>query len=267
MEKPNFNYKQKPAIISFLGIYILCFVVSYFLIRFSAEISYEIKIQIFRQLEISHYSFLWNLPYGIILSLPFLIYGIRMIIWNLMSFYEINSTEIRILLGTLVRKEYHFSISSFKKISFKQNILEAPFGIGQIVLDPRIGSNLVLRGIKRVKSVVEDVRKIIDYYDYQEKPSRIDISESIDVSPPAGKTVDLVKSEEKYIAPKSQEDYSETKSKPEIVEVVHKQGGCSGCLIFMLIIILLPLFLAVVFKISIFVAILEFVRRIFSSFQ
>jgi len=55
-------------------------------------------------------------------------------------------------------------------------------------------------------------------------------------------------------------DFS-SRTKPSKTVVVHRSGGCLGCLIVMIIIILLPIILAVVFKIAFFVTILESIRR------
>jgi hypothetical protein len=44
--------------------------------------------------------------------------------------------------------------------------------------------------------------------------------------------------------------------------IVHRGGGCFGCLIILIIIILIPAVLAVVFKVALFVTIFEFFRRL-----
>lgn len=159
MEKPDFNYKRKPAFISFLLVYLFCFGISFLLIDNSPAISKVISGQIIVRFNIPLPDFLWNLPYGIILSLPFLIYGIRKVLWNLMSIYEFNSSEIRLLTGSLSRKEHFFHISDFFEVSFKQNLIETPFGVGCLILTSmKGGRRLIIKGVYNVKSVVEVLR-------------------------------------------------------------------------------------------------------------
>jgi hypothetical protein len=159
MEKPDFNYKRKPAFISFLLVYLFCFGISFLLIKNSPAISKVISGQIIVRFNIPLPDFLWNLPYGIILSLPFLIYGIRKVLWNLMSIYEFNSSEIRLLTGSLSRKEHFFHISDFFEVSFKQNLIETPFGVGCLILTSmKGGRRLIIKGVYNVKSVVEVLR-------------------------------------------------------------------------------------------------------------
>ena len=106
---------------------------------------------------------LHNLPYGIILSVPFIACGIMTLIWNVMGHYEIDATRIRLLTGYLSRKEQFVPLSDIYEISFKQNLLEAPFRIGTLMLKTRNGS-LDIRGVYRVRQVVEDLRKKASYY-------------------------------------------------------------------------------------------------------
>ncbi|GBE04541.1 MAG TPA: hypothetical protein ENG95_04770 [Nitrospirae bacterium] len=159
MEQPEFIYKRKPAFISFLLVYLFCFGISYLLIHGSRVVSGVVTEQVLERLAIERSHQLRDLPYGIILSVPFIFYGIRRLLWNIMSSYEINSTEIRLLTGSLIRKERFFEISGFYGISFRQNLLETPFGIGCIILAPRAkGRKLFIRGVFEVRSVVEALR-------------------------------------------------------------------------------------------------------------
>ncbi len=162
MENSDFYYKQKPAFISFLLIYFFCFGISLWLIDSSPAISKEISRQFIAKLGIPRSNPLWDLPYGIIFSLPLLIYGIRTLLWNLMSSYELNSSEIRLLIGHLIRNERFFLISSFNEISFKQNLIEAPFHVGSLVLKAKGRSQLIIKGVYNVRYVVECLRKKVD---------------------------------------------------------------------------------------------------------
>jgi hypothetical protein len=159
MEKAEFYYKRKPAIISFLLVYIICFGIFYWLINNSPVISKEIIRYVISRIPAPYSNHLFNLPYGKLFSLIFLYYGIRKLLWNLMSSYEISSSEIRMLTGHLSRKEQFFSLSDFYEISFKQNLIETPFGAGSLILARRRGGQLVLKGVHSVRSVAESLRK------------------------------------------------------------------------------------------------------------
>jgi hypothetical protein len=161
MEKSGFYYKRKPAIISFLLIYIICFGISYWLINNSPAISKEINRYVITRLPIPHSNLLSNLPYGKIFSLFFLLYGIRTLIWNLMSSYEISSSEIRMLTGHLSRQELLFPLLDFYEVSFKQNLIETPFRVGTLMLNRRRGGQLIVKGVYNIRSVAESLRKWI----------------------------------------------------------------------------------------------------------
>jgi hypothetical protein len=161
MEKSGFYYKRKPAIISFLLIYIICFGISYWLINNSPAISKEINRYVITRLPIPHSNLLSNLPYGKIFSLFFLLYGIRTLIWNLMSSYEISSSEIRMLTGHLSRQELLFPLLDFYEVSFKQNLIETPFRVGTLMLNRRRGGQLIIKGVYNIRSVAESLRKWI----------------------------------------------------------------------------------------------------------
>lgn len=158
MDKTDFSYSRKPAFVSFLMTYFVYFGIGFLLIRYSPAVSSKITDHILAHLDKKGLAFLFELPYGAIFSLPFLIYGLRTLLWNLMSRYEINESEIRFLSGSLVRKERFFPAEGFSDVSFTQNLIEAPFGVGQMALRGHDGSKLVLEGIHGVKSVVEALR-------------------------------------------------------------------------------------------------------------
>jgi membrane protein YdbS with pleckstrin-like domain len=162
MDKKN---RLKPSFVSFLITYLCCFGIGFLLIAFSSKISHNFVGPILTQLKLPASNLLTNLPYGVIFSLPFLIYGLRTLLWNLMSRYEISPSEITLLTGSLVRKESFFPVSVFDDVSFKQNLFETPLGIGKITLKTEEGAKLVLRGVQNVKSVVEALRASINSSD------------------------------------------------------------------------------------------------------
>jgi len=114
-------------------------------------------------LNIPRINFLHNLPYEKLLSVPFLIYGIRVLLWNIMSYYEIDSTRIRLLTGHLIRKEKFILVSDIHEVSFKQNMIEAPFRVGSLLLKTRMGE-FDIRGVYHIKQVVENLRKTSSYF-------------------------------------------------------------------------------------------------------
>lgn len=159
MEQPDFTYKRKPAFISFLPVYIFCFGISYWLIKASPEISAKIMERLLAQLNIPRSNIAWNIPYGIVISVPFILIGVQKFLWNIMSNYEMTTTELRLITGSLSRRERFFDLSDFYDISFKQNLLETPFGIGCIILKSRHKNRLlIIRGIFNVKTVVKELR-------------------------------------------------------------------------------------------------------------
>jgi uncharacterized membrane protein YdbT with pleckstrin-like domain len=162
VEKVDFHYRQKPSPISFLFTYAICFGSSYLLIQHSPTVSRKI-LDLIVLLRIPQINILHNLPYGKILSLPFLVYGVRVLLWNIMSYYEIDTTRIRLLSGHLIRKEQFVPMSDIHEISFKQNLIEAPFRIGSLLLKTRSGE-FSIRGVYNIKQVVEDLRRKASYY-------------------------------------------------------------------------------------------------------
>jgi uncharacterized membrane protein YdbT with pleckstrin-like domain len=158
MKKSEFTYKRRPAFISFLLTYVVFLGIAYLLMQSSPAISEAIKRQVIAQMGIPRSNVLWILPYGTLLSLPFFVYSIRTILWNSMSIYEINPSEIRLLTGSVIRKERFFLISDFYSISFKQNLIEIPFGVGSVALKARGKGRLVIKGVYDVKTVIEALR-------------------------------------------------------------------------------------------------------------
>lgn len=162
MEKADYYYKHKPSFVSFLFIYFVCSGVSLWLISNSPMVSKKI-VDLVRPLNIPYIGLIYNLPLGKLLSIPFIIYGVRVLIWNLMSYYEIDPTRIRLITGHLIRKEQFILVSDINEISFRQNLIEAPFRIGSLLLKTRNGE-FVIRGIYNVKQVVETLRKKSSYF-------------------------------------------------------------------------------------------------------
>jgi uncharacterized membrane protein YdbT with pleckstrin-like domain len=156
VEKSDFRYYRKPAFISFFLFYLFCFGISFSLIRNSPAISKHIAGELM-QLGLPHSKKFMNLPYGTIVSFPFLFYGVRRLLWNVMTRYEISSSQIRLLAGSLNRKEQIVHISNLREITFKQSLIEAPFGIGSLVLQSG-NAGLIIKGIYNVRYVAENLR-------------------------------------------------------------------------------------------------------------
>jgi hypothetical protein len=78
-----------------------------------------------------------------------------------MTTYEIDLSEIRLLAGSLSRKEHLYLIPSYSEISYKQNIIEAPFRVGSLIFY-KGRSSLVIKGIHDVKFVAECLREKIN---------------------------------------------------------------------------------------------------------
>lgn len=161
MEDSDFSYKRKPAVISFLLVYLLCFGVSYLLIKNSPAVSGGIVRLLFKLPVLRPYLHeynLRNLPYGIIVAFPFVVYGTGKLLWNMMTTYEITSSHIRLLAGSLSRKEHIFPLSGTSEITFTQTLLEAPFGIGSLIFY-RAGEKMEIKGVYGVKRVVDTIRE------------------------------------------------------------------------------------------------------------
>ena len=159
MEKPEVIYKRKPSFISFSLVYFAYGFIALLLIVNSQAISLGISTGLLSQLDIPRTSLVWNVPFGILLAIPFIVIGIRRLLWNIMSIYEIDSKEIRLIVGSLSRKEYHFALSDVYDVSFKQNLVEAPFRVGSLILtNLKSGRQMILKGVHNVKQVVEVLR-------------------------------------------------------------------------------------------------------------
>jgi hypothetical protein len=158
-EDAEFHYRRKPAFVSFLLVYIFCFVSAYVLVESSPAVLREINSKVLDRLTVPVPALLRDIPYGIIFSLPFLLYGVRRLLWNIMSLYEFNRSEIRLLTGSLSRKERYFPVSEFFEISFRQSLIETPFGVGTLTLSSKKkGKRLTIKGVYRVKTVAEVLR-------------------------------------------------------------------------------------------------------------
>jgi uncharacterized membrane protein YdbT with pleckstrin-like domain len=156
VEKSEDLYNRKPAFISFLLTYLFCFGLAFFLIKNSPAISKQIAGELM-QLGIPHFKKFLDLPYGTIASFPFLIYGVHRLLWNVMTSYKITSSQISLLAGSLNRREQILHISNLNEITFKQSLIEAPFGIGSLVLKSG-KAELIIKGIYNVKYVAESIR-------------------------------------------------------------------------------------------------------------
>jgi uncharacterized membrane protein YdbT with pleckstrin-like domain len=157
VDNSEFYYNRKPAFISFLLVYFFCFGISFLLTRNSPVISKQIAEQVIK-FGIPHSGRLQTLPLGTIISLPFFIYGVRRLLWNVMTSYEITYSQIRLLAGSLSRKEQLFSIPNLHEITFKQSLIEAPFGIGSLVLK-KGNAEFIIKGIYNVVYVAETIRE------------------------------------------------------------------------------------------------------------
>lgn len=162
MAENEFSYRRKPALASFLPIYIFYFGLAFILIFYSPIVSiiFIKYVLVFWKLDPSHW--LHKIPYGIILSSPFIVLGARQVLWNLMSCYEIDRQGIRLLTGSLTRKEHFFPSLDLNEISFNQNVFEAPFGIGMLIIKGNGGVNLTLKGVYRVKNAAEFLRRLTE---------------------------------------------------------------------------------------------------------
>jgi hypothetical protein len=100
-----------------------------------------------------------DVPYGLIFSLPFLLYGVQKLLWNIMSLYDFTTSELRLLTGSLSRRERFYYVAEFFHISFKQNLIEMPLGVGTLILTSMKGrKRLRIKGVYRIRTVVEALR-------------------------------------------------------------------------------------------------------------
>ena len=152
-------YRRKPAFVSFLPAYVLCFLVSFLFVYFSADLSRLIIDRVLSLIKAaSPPRFLLTMNYGLVLAVPFFLFLTRKALWNIMSCYELDTEGVHLLTGTLTRKEYHLAFSEFEDISFKQNIMEAPFKVGTLILKSGRWGELGLKGIYNVKDLVDLMR-------------------------------------------------------------------------------------------------------------
>ena len=154
------EYKQMPAFVSFLPGFLLCIGITFCLLHFSSSID-NLVFRSLARTGIPQVSALQKLPYSVILSFPFALYAARTIVWNFMSRYEFSMSGVRLLTGSLKRKEifYPSSVFKFKEVSFEQNLLEAPFNIGTLILKPeRGGNNIIVKGVRKIRLVIKMLR-------------------------------------------------------------------------------------------------------------
>jgi hypothetical protein len=158
LTKPDLSYRRKPAFVTFLPDYFFWFLVSFLLVHFSPPLSRLINDQIFSLLKTTPHRILLQIGYGMVLAVPFVLFGIRKLMWNAMSRYEVDTDGVRVLTGTLARKEYYLSLQQFDDVSFKQNIIEVPFKVGTLILKSGAWGEVGLRGIHDVKNLVDLIR-------------------------------------------------------------------------------------------------------------
>jgi uncharacterized membrane protein YdbT with pleckstrin-like domain len=164
MKTPDFFHRQKPAFISFLLLYLLCFGISYLLIDNSREVSRRVvdvltKLRMLRPY--LHTYGIHTLPYGIIFAFPFLVYGAGKLLWNIMTTYEITPSHVRLMAGSLRRKEQLFPLAGVHEVSFTQTLIEVPFGAGSLILHRGGSDKVEIKGVYRVKRVVDEIREKI----------------------------------------------------------------------------------------------------------
>ena len=153
-------YKQMPAFVSFLPGYVFCIGITFCLLHFSFSVD-NFVFRILARTGISQVPALQKLPYSVIFSLPFAVYAARTMLWNFMTRYEFSMSGVRLLAGSLKRREifYPSSVFKFKEISFEQNLLEAPFDIGTLILKPeKGGNNIIVKGVRKIRMVMKMLR-------------------------------------------------------------------------------------------------------------
>jgi uncharacterized membrane protein YdbT with pleckstrin-like domain len=251
MSGHEYMYDRKPAWIHTLVILVVCLFVVRFLLSFSDAIQDVVSRQILIPLDAPRDTPFWELPYGFILSMPFLLIALRRLLWNVMTRYKIAPGELRLITGILSRQHEVLELSRFHELTLKQSLLQAPLRCGTLTLTSRHGDFVALPGVCDVEAIAESMRPYLSKY----QPARRGGQSSFPRAPQDYPDDDRTSSNR--VASNERADSQKT-------VVVHKGGGCFGCLIFMLIIILLPAFLAVVFKVAIFAAIVEFFRNMFS---
>ena len=153
-------HKQMPAFVSFLPGYLFCIGITFCLLHFSSSVD-DLVFRSLARKGIPQVPALQELPYSVILSLPFALYAARTMVWNFMSRYEFSMSGVRLLTGSLKRKEvfYPSSVFKFKEVSFEQNLLEAPFDIGTLILKPeKGGNNIIVKGVRKIGLVIKMLR-------------------------------------------------------------------------------------------------------------
>lgn len=165
---------------------------------------------------------LQGFPFWLALSgIPALI-AIRTLVWALTTEYDINLQTIRIVHGGLLRKEQFIDLDEVETIAFQQNLLEALFGVGRVVIVPHNGARFSLAGVPTVRALVDGLR------------DRIRI-----LSP--GPTP--------YSGGGQVNSQNEPVPQAHARVIIHeKRSGCMGCLVILLIIIVLPTAVGIIFN-------------------
>ncbi len=156
---PDISYKRKPAFISFLPTYFFCYLASFVLVYSSSDLTRWMNDQVFSLLMSTPPNILLGMGYGMMLSIPFVLFGLRKALWNLMTCYEIDADGVHLFTGILTRKDFHLTFHEFDEVSFNQSLLEAPFKVGTLVLKSRKLGECGMRGVHDVKNLVDQIRQ------------------------------------------------------------------------------------------------------------
>jgi len=156
--KPDLLYRRKPAFVSFLPKYFFYFLATYLLVHFSPHLTLWINGSLFSLLKVATPRILLEVNYGMVLAAPFALLGIRKLLWNTMSRYEVDREGVLVLSGTLARKEYRLPLREFDDIYFRQSLMEVPFRAGTLILKSARRGEFGLRGIHNVRKLVELIR-------------------------------------------------------------------------------------------------------------
>lgn len=218
----EFLYCRRPALISLTPALALCAVAALLLYSNDPLITDAVKNKVLAPTSMPTDNVTWRLPYGPLLALPVFAYFLNLTLWGLLSYYEITPHNIRLVSGSVVRRESYYSLDEFDDVGFSQSIVEVPFGIGQLVLHSS-HRQLKLQGIHNVKSVVDTLRHHLRQRPPvpQQSSAYAHGTHAPAYSNPVTTAVDSVQGS----------------NAPQVI--VHKGGGAVGCLIILLIAVLL----------------------------
>ena len=277
-----FSYTHKPSFVR-TGLY--CFIsisIATTLFYWSEILSQEIRRQVLQEIDIAVDSIFYKLPYGVLIAGLFVCSALQKLLWHIMTVYEITADSISVLTGITVRGQYFYTVNEFDAISFRQNIAEAIFNSGTVLLTSSLSKRrLVLSGIYNPRAVVEALRPHLGKRrSVEDRQGSVNCSSSLG-SPPRSTPQDS--NRKTSVQPASSQRSQPSSSRPHAgrqadvqrpfpsdstpssssqgfpvnrTEVTHKSGGCLGCLVILLIIILLPLVIGVVFKIAVITSLL-----------